>query len=96
MMIIDENVLKHLENLANLKLEEEERKKLIKDLNKILDYVGNIKNMELGEVEGVYTPIETNVKLRKDKVLPSVSDRAIIEENFPEKSENGVRVPSIK
>jgi aspartyl/glutamyl-tRNA(Asn/Gln) amidotransferase C subunit len=67
----------------------------MKDLNKIIDYVGNIKNMEI-EDEGMYTPIESYVELRKDEVKESVSDREIINKNFPENSKNGVKVPPIK
>ncbi len=94
-MIIDEKVLKHLEDLSNLKLDSSEREGLIKDLNKILNYVSNIKNMKTDN-EGIYTPIESYVELRKDEVLKPVSDKKIIEKNFPERSDNGIKVPSIK
>ncbi len=95
-MIIDEKVIRHLEDLSKLNLSESERKELIEDLNKILNYVGNIKDMDLDESEGMYTPIDSHAELRKDEVLPSESDRNIIKNNFPEISENGVKVPSIK
>jgi aspartyl-tRNA(Asn)/glutamyl-tRNA(Gln) amidotransferase subunit C len=94
-MIIDEKTIKHLEDLSNMNLEDSEREELMKDLNKIIDYVGNIKNMEI-EDEGMYTPIESYVELRKDEVKESVSDREIINKNFPENSKNGVKVPPIK
>jgi aspartyl-tRNA(Asn)/glutamyl-tRNA(Gln) amidotransferase subunit C len=95
-MIIDEKVIKHLEDLSKLNLSESERKELMEDLNKILNYVGNIKDMDLGKSEGMYTPIDSYTELRKDEVLPSESDKNIIKNNFPEISENGVKVPAIK
>ena len=95
-MVIDEKVLKHLEDLSKLKLEDSEREKLIKDLNKILNYVGKIKDMELDDVEGMYTPIDSYMQLRKDEVKEPESDKDIIEKNYPEISKNGVKVPAIK
>ena len=94
-MIIDEKTIKHLEDLSNMNLEDSEREELMKDLNKIIDYVGNIKNMEIDD-EGMYTPIESYVELRKDEVKESVSDREIINKNFPENSKSGIKVPPIK
>jgi aspartyl-tRNA(Asn)/glutamyl-tRNA(Gln) amidotransferase subunit C len=64
-IIITDGLVKKLQNLALVKLSEEEEIKLKKDLQKILEFFGKIDELDLSNVEPLFHPIGTS-KLRPD------------------------------
>jgi aspartyl-tRNA(Asn)/glutamyl-tRNA(Gln) amidotransferase subunit C len=98
-MITKEQIL-HLAELARLKLKDDEIEKLTQDLNKILNYVEKIQELNLKDIEPLTNIIE-RLPLREDEIL-SEEERKIIEEirekiieNFPQKEGNYLKVPKI-
>lgn len=72
-MQIDEKLLEHLANLAKLSLTEEEKRKLLIELNKILEMVHTINKLELAVVEPFkYTHLQ-HLILRNDVVGESLT-----------------------
>lgn len=72
-MIIDENLLEHLANLAKIKLNENEKQKLLSDLNKILEMVHTINKIDLSNVTPFkYTNLQ-NLVFRDDSVGKSLT-----------------------
>jgi len=84
MASIDENEVKHLAELARIKLTDEEVPQLQRDLSKILDYVDALKQVntdglpEIAQVTGLKNGI------RADEPMPaSMEERDAILRNAP-------------
>jgi len=98
-MITNEQIL-HLAELARLKLTEDEIEKLTKDLNKILNYVEKINELNLKDIEPLTNIIE-KLPLREDEVLDEEDIKKIeginekIIKNFSQKEGNYLKVPKI-
>ena len=93
MIEITKDLLKHLEDLSRLELSEGERENLAKSIQEILDYMKLLDEVDVSDVEIMYTPIESNAPLRKDEVRKFPSEKII--KNFPEKEKNQAKVPPI-
>ncbi|MCI5080305.1 MAG: Asp-tRNA(Asn)/Glu-tRNA(Gln) amidotransferase subunit GatC [Saprospiraceae bacterium] len=93
-MKIDKQLISKLENLARLKLSEEESKDLQTDLNAILEMVEKLQELDTEGVEPlVYINEEVNV-FRKDKVTNQVSqDEAL--RNAPDHDGSFFKVPKV-
>lgn len=93
--MISKEEIRHLAKLARLQLNEEEIESLTEDLNKILEYVGKINELNLESFPPL-TNILDNLSLRRDEIKES--DFEIIQkilDNFPDKENNYLKVPKI-
>jgi aspartyl-tRNA(Asn)/glutamyl-tRNA(Gln) amidotransferase subunit C len=98
-MINKEQVL-HLAKLARIQLKDDEIEKLIQDLNKILNYVEKIQELDLENIEPLINIVE-KLPLRKDNILSEeeieelneIRERII--KNFPQKEGSYLKVPKI-
>jgi len=91
--MIDQEKVKHLALLARLKLSEAELEKLTSDLEKILNYVRKIEEINLEEYDPLINLLEAQ-RLREDEVSSS-SSIDLIKQNFPEEDNGYLRVPKI-
>jgi len=91
---VDQRLMNHLENLARLKVSEELKPKLMKDMQKILEYMELLDEVDVTGLSETYTTVENTNILRKDKV-EKFEDVELIKENFPNKDGNYLKVPSI-
>lgn len=94
MIKIDESLIRHLESLARLQLSEEQRKSIEKDMREILSYMELLNEVDVSDVESMYTPIESSVELREDVVKP-FEDVEAIRANFPKPKDGHIVVPGI-
>ncbi|KAF2957656.1 glutamyl-tRNA amidotransferase [Thermotoga sp. Ku-13t] len=94
MIKIDENLIRHLENLAKLQLSEEQRRSIEKDMREILAYMELLNEVDVSQVEPMYTPIESNAELRADEVK-LFEDVEEIRSNFPKRRDGHIVVPGI-
>jgi aspartyl-tRNA(Asn)/glutamyl-tRNA(Gln) amidotransferase subunit C len=93
--MITKEQIEHLAKLARLKLNEEEIKSLTEDLNKILNYVKKIEELNLNNFETLTNIIE-KLELRNDEPLDNnKEEREKILANFPRKENNYLKVPKI-
>lgn len=90
--MISKEEIEHLAKLAHLKLSSEEIEKLSHDLNKILNYIEKIQELELENLEPLINILE-KLKARQD--LPQSFENQEIVNNFPEKENNYLKVPKI-
>ncbi|TYB92381.1 MAG: Asp-tRNA(Asn)/Glu-tRNA(Gln) amidotransferase subunit GatC [Kosmotoga sp.] len=91
---IDEKLLKHLQELSHLKLEQDEQETLKNDINKILDYIEKLKEVEVEDVDKQITPVENNMELRPDEPVDFENKEQIIE-LFPDSEDRYLKVPKI-
>ncbi len=95
MQKIDESLLARLQTLSMLEIKEENKERILDDLNKFLDFVDVLDELDLSGVEAVFNPIATDAPLRKD--IPSSNPqigRKILS-NAPKSSDNFFIVPKI-
>jgi len=72
-MIIDKETVEKVANLARLELAEDEKAAMIKDMNKILDFMAKLNELDTTGIDPlVYMTSEVNV-LREDVVKQTVT-----------------------
>jgi len=92
---VDEQLIKYLEKLSSLKLEEEERKKLLEDIRRILEYMELLDEVDVDGVEEMVSPVELPMLMREDIPELSSSVEAILK-LFPDRSGRFLRLPPIR
>jgi len=85
----------HICNLARIKLSPEEKKYLVPQMIKIIEWVNKLEELKFDiSREEVYSPLASSLPLRKDEVQSSLGvDKALA--NSPEKSRGYVKVPRV-
>ncbi len=76
--MISENDVKHIASLARIHLEQDEIKKLTKDLESILQYVTKLEKLDVSNVEPTSHAIEFKNVFREDKVTPSLKQEEVM------------------
>lgn len=84
--------IEKLAELAKIDLTEEEKEKLLKDLDSILGYVEQIKEVEVPEARPEYD--NKNV-WREDKIEERDFSKEIITKQFPDSQDDFVKVKKI-
>lgn len=90
---VSAELLRHLESLSKLELEEGERTGLKRDIEEILQYMTLLDDLDLSMDEMV-SPVEIDLEPRPDEVQPFEHNEKITE-NFPEKSGPYITIPRI-
>ncbi|AEH51148.1 Asp-tRNA(Asn)/Glu-tRNA(Gln) amidotransferase subunit GatC [Pseudothermotoga thermarum] len=94
MIKVDDALVKRLEELARLKLTDEQRKSIQKDMNEILQYMELLNEVDVSNVEPMYTPVEESATLREDEVKP-FENLHLLRSNFPKERSGHIVVPGI-
>ncbi|MBH83670.1 MAG: Asp-tRNA(Asn)/Glu-tRNA(Gln) amidotransferase GatCAB subunit C [Flavobacteriales bacterium] len=93
-MKINLKLIDKIAKLSQLNLNKEEKIKMEKDLNKILDFVDELNNLNTEDVEPlVYINEEVN-KLRKDEVSEHLKKENALK-NAPVKDSDYFKVPRV-
>ena len=85
-MQIDDKLLEYLEDLSCLTLQDNEKTRLKKDLQEILDYMARLGEIDTNGVVERSHPFDNVNVFRNDEARPSV-DRALILKNAPYKND---------
>lgn len=93
MKITREEVL-HVARLARLKLSEEQEKRFALQLNKVLEYMERLNELNTEGVEPTFHAVSLQNALREDEVRPSLP-REISLDNAPEKTKGFFVVPKV-
>jgi len=80
--------------LAKLKFSDNEKEKLQKDLNKILEYIDQLNELDLEGVEPLENINETENVLRKDEVYNWLTTEEALK-NAPSKTGKFFKVPKV-
>ncbi|MBP9192191.1 MAG: Asp-tRNA(Asn)/Glu-tRNA(Gln) amidotransferase subunit GatC [Ignavibacteria bacterium] len=80
--------------LAKLKFSDTEKEKLQKDLNKILEYIDQLNELDLEGVEPLENINETENVLRKDEVYNWLTTEEALK-NAPSKTGKFFKVPKV-
>lgn len=93
MKITREEVL-HVASLARLKLSPEEEEMLTGQLDKILQYVEKLNQLDTSKVEPLAHAVDVVNAFREDRVVPSPSRESLLA-NAPARENNFFKVPKI-
>jgi aspartyl-tRNA(Asn)/glutamyl-tRNA(Gln) amidotransferase subunit C len=85
-MRIDDKLILYLEELSCLSLSPDEKERLTGDLQKILDYMARLGELNTDGVPERSHPFNNVNVFREDKARPSF-DRALILQNAPQKND---------
>jgi len=77
MELRDEDI-RHIARLARLRLTAEELEPVRQDLNRVLDYVAQLQQLELAEVPPTRHAVDLLMSLRPDEVEPSLPPDAAL------------------
>ena len=93
-MEIDKDLILKIENLARLQLSEQERASMSSDLNKMLDLVGKMDELDLEKIKPLIHLTDTVNVLRPDNITEKITrDEAL--KNAPKRDDEGFLVPKV-
>ena len=93
-MRIDKDLVEKIAHLARLQFNEKEKVKIEADLNRILDFMETLNEVDTSKVEPlIYMNDEVNV-LRKDEVIQTITHEEGLA-NAPKKDTDYFRVPKV-
>ena len=93
-MTISEEEVKHIANLAKLKLSDEEVKKFSVELGQIAEFVEKLKEVDVSSVSPTAFIVDKQNVFREDELRPSF-DRELILKNAPSKDAGCISVPKV-
>ncbi len=91
-MSLDIKDVENLAELAKIELEENEKEKLLRDMEGVLDYVKQVSEVKLEDGEMEY---ENKNVWREDEEKEMVFDKDLILSQFPDKKGNFLKVKKI-
>lgn len=93
-MKITTETIDHLADLAKLKFDDQEKENIKNDMEKILDFVNKIEELDTGDVEPlIHVNTDINV-LREDNVVESITQKEALE-NAPNKDSDYFKIPTV-
>ena len=93
-MIVDEKVVTHIAELAQLKIDDEQIKNYVSSMQNILDLVEQMQSVNTDGIEPMSNPLDGVQRLRADKVTET-DRRELYLQNAPETSEGLFLVPKV-
>ena len=93
-MSIDNKTVKKVSKLAKIRINEQEEKKLIEELNNILGWVDELKKVDTEKIEPMLSVFNESMVMRKDEVFSETSDELVLK-NAPESKSGFFVVPKV-
>ncbi|EPS51968.1 asparaginyl/glutamyl-tRNA amidotransferase subunit C [Clostridium botulinum CFSAN002367] len=93
-MSVSKKDVEYVAELARLEFKEEEKDSFVNDLNKILNYMEKLDELNTDDVDIVVNPYYIENKYREDNVEKSMELKEVID-NAPESLEKYVIVPKL-
>jgi aspartyl-tRNA(Asn)/glutamyl-tRNA(Gln) amidotransferase subunit C len=94
MKVTDQDVT-HVAGLANLELTEQEHRRMVRDLNSILDYIDRLNKLDTADVPPMaQTVFESVDAMREDSLRPCLAHEDAMR-NAPQSDGNFFKVPKV-
>lgn len=91
---ITQETIDKIAHLARLEFENEAKAEIAKDMNRMLEFVEKLNELNTDDVEPlIYMSNEVNV-MREDKVIPTISQKDALK-NAPKKDSDYFKVPKV-
>jgi len=93
-MSIDDSVVKHISKLARIQINDKDRESLKKDLNDILKFIDQLKNVDTKGINPLQNVNKQELKMREDNVNPNAEVSDLLK-NAPESESHFFSVPKV-
>ena len=93
-MKVNNDTVKHLGILSNIELSDDDLKSLSTDLGKIIDYIGELGELDTTGVEPTYQVTGLTNVWREDEVEPQIVREELLK-LAPEAANNSIKVPKV-
>jgi aspartyl-tRNA(Asn)/glutamyl-tRNA(Gln) amidotransferase subunit C len=93
-MAVSKKDVEHIAKLAKLKFNEAEKEKLQGELNKILEYIDKLNEIDLTDVQPLENINDSENVFREDKAEVCLPKEEALK-NAPSKTENFFKVPKV-
>ena len=93
-MKVDDDLIDHLSNLAKLHFEGEEKEAIKEDLEKILNFVSSLEEVDTTNVEPLIYMNDDQLELREDETKPALPQQESLK-NAPSKDSDYFKVPKV-
>ena len=92
---IDAKLLQRLQKLSMVQIDPQKSAEILDELNKFLEFVEILDELDIDDVEATFSPIEASAPLRKDepKLDPTIGQKIL--QNAPKSADNFFIVPKI-
>jgi aspartyl-tRNA(Asn)/glutamyl-tRNA(Gln) amidotransferase subunit C len=91
-MIIEQKEVERIAHLARLHLNPQELQRMQKELNRILEYVRKLEELDTSQVEPMHHVFEVENFFREDIIRPSLPKEKVME-NAPDEKDGLLRMP---
>lgn len=93
-MSVTKQDVQYIANLARLQLSDEEAEGLMKDMNKILDYMADLEELDTSDIEPLDHVTDLEYRFRKDEAKEPVDHEDALK-NAPDADSDYFRVPRV-
>lgn len=93
-MSVSKEEVQYMAHLARLQFSEEETESLAEDMNRILDYMSDLEEVDTGDVEPLEHVIDLEYRLRDDRAEEPLSHEEALK-NAPDADSDYFRVPRV-
>jgi aspartyl-tRNA(Asn)/glutamyl-tRNA(Gln) amidotransferase subunit C len=94
-MKIDDQLIQKLEKLSMIHLKETEKNTIKKDLNEIIEFVENLNEIDVDNIEASFSTVNTGTPMREDDTYCNKDIVNKIKQNAPHMESNFFIVPQI-
>lgn len=93
-MSVSKEEVQYMAHLARLQFSEEETESLAEEMNRILDYMSDLEEVDTGDVEPLEHVIDLEYRLRDDRAEEPLSHEEALK-NAPDADSDYFRVPRV-
>ena len=93
-MAIDNNTVDKIAELAKLQFDDSAKEEIKADLNKMLDFVDKLNELDTENVEPLIYMLDEDQVLREDVVKGQVTQQEALK-NAPDKDSDYIKVPKV-
>ena len=95
MSTIDDILLAKLEKLSSLRIEDDNKEKMKSDIAQMLEFVNNLNEVDVSNVEATFSTISGGTPFREDVAIQNKEISDSILKNAPKSEDNYFVVPKI-
>ena len=83
MIVVNDEIITRLEKLSRIKIEEDKKEQLNSDISQMLEFVNNLIEVDVSNVEAISSVIEGGTPFREDIAVSSKEISDAILKNAP-------------
>ena len=93
-MSVDRKTVDRIAELSRLEFNEEEKVEITNDMNKMLDFMDQLQEVDTEGVEPLVYMLDEQTPLRKDEVIQDITQEQALK-NAPLKDSDFIKVPKV-